>query len=38
MMKVFLPALRENHMGIDYDKIDYEFVDKWKDLRNGDKV
>lgn len=27
MMKVFLPAMRENHMGLDYDKINYEFVD-----------
>ena len=29
MMKEFLPALRDNRMGIDYDKINYEFVDKW---------
>jgi hypothetical protein len=27
MMRLFLPALRENRMGIDYDKINYEFVD-----------
>jgi [Skp1-protein]-hydroxyproline N-acetylglucosaminyltransferase len=27
MMRVFLPALREDHMGLDYDKIDYKFVD-----------
>ena len=27
MMKVFLPALRSNRMGIDYDKIDYRFKD-----------
>jgi [Skp1-protein]-hydroxyproline N-acetylglucosaminyltransferase len=27
MMKVFLPALRENHMGLDYDQINYEFKD-----------
>lgn len=27
MMRVFLPALRENHMGLDYDKIDFVFVD-----------
>jgi hypothetical protein len=27
MMRVFLPALREDHMGLDYDKIDYQFVD-----------
>ena len=30
MMKIFLPALRDNHMGIDYDKINYEFKDQWK--------
>jgi len=33
MMKEFLPALRDNRMGIDYDKIKYEFVDKWKDIK-----
>jgi hypothetical protein len=27
MMKVFHPALRENGMGLDYDKIDYEYKD-----------
>lgn len=27
MMRVFKPALRENGMGLDYDKIDYKFVD-----------
>lgn len=27
MMAVFMPALRPNRMGIDYDLIDYEFVD-----------
>jgi hypothetical protein len=27
MMRLFLPYLRPNGMGIDYDKIDYEFVD-----------
>ena len=27
MMRVFLPALREDHMGLDYNKIDYKFVD-----------
>jgi hypothetical protein len=27
MMCVFSPALRENHMGLDYDEIDYVFVD-----------
>ncbi|GKY91226.1 hypothetical protein MPSEU_000095200 [Mayamaea pseudoterrestris] len=30
MMEVFLPALRTNRMGIDYDKIDYVFVDPEK--------
>jgi hypothetical protein len=33
MMKVFLPALRENHMGLDYDKIDYVFVDPMPDKK-----
>jgi hypothetical protein len=27
MMSVFLPALRENRMGLDWSKIDYTFVD-----------
>jgi [Skp1-protein]-hydroxyproline N-acetylglucosaminyltransferase len=27
MMRVFLPALRENRMGLDWSKIDYTFVD-----------
>jgi [Skp1-protein]-hydroxyproline N-acetylglucosaminyltransferase len=27
MMRVFLPALRENHMGLDYEEISYKFVD-----------
>ena len=27
MVQVFMPALRKNRMGVDYDKIDYEFVD-----------
>lgn len=27
MMSIFLPALRSNRMGLDYDKIDYVFVD-----------
>ena len=27
MMEKFRPALRENGMGLDYDKIDFEFVD-----------
>lgn len=31
MMKEFLPAMRQNKMGLDYDKIHYQFVDKWKD-------
>jgi hypothetical protein len=30
MMKEFLPALRANHMGLDYDKISYEYVDAAK--------
>lgn len=30
MMKIFLPALRANHMGLDYDKISYEYVDDSK--------
>ena len=33
MMKEFQPHLRKNKMGIDYDEIDYEFVDP----RNGKK-
>ena len=35
MMKVFLPALRSDGMGIDYDKIDYEFKDPVPDEKNG---
>jgi hypothetical protein len=31
MMRVFMPALRENRMGIDYDKIDYVYVDADKE-------
>lgn len=31
MMRVFLPALREDHMGLDYDQIHYEFVDPTPD-------
>lgn len=31
MMKVFLPALRENRMGLDYDKIDFVYVDQSKE-------
>lgn len=27
MMKIFMPALRKDGMGLDYDKIDYEFKD-----------
>ena len=30
MMEIFMPALRPNGMGIDYDKIDFEFVDPKK--------
>jgi len=35
MMKVFLPALRSDGMGIDYDKIDYEFKDPAPDEKQG---
>ena len=35
MMKVFMPALRSDGMGIDYDKIDYEFKDPAPDEENG---
>jgi hypothetical protein len=31
MMKIFLPALREDGMGLDYDKIDYEYKDATPD-------
>jgi len=31
MMRVFMPALRDNHMGLDYSKINYEFVDPRKE-------
>jgi [Skp1-protein]-hydroxyproline N-acetylglucosaminyltransferase len=31
MMQVFLPALRENRMGLDYDKITFQFVDPGPD-------
>jgi hypothetical protein len=31
MMREFLPKLRPNGMGIDYDKINYKYVDQWKD-------
>eukprot|EP00957_Ditylum_brightwellii_P166361 12664644-Ditylum_brightwellii.AAC.1 len=30
MQNKFIPALRTNGMGIDYDKIDYKFVDNFK--------
>lgn len=30
MMQKFLPALRSNRMGLDYDKIDFEFVNPLK--------
>lgn len=33
MMQVFLPALRKNGMGLDYDKIDYIFVDPDKNQK-----
>ena len=29
MQKEFLPALRSNGMGLDYEKITYRFVNKW---------
>jgi len=35
MMKVFLPALRSDGMGIDYNKIDYEFKDPALNEENG---
>lgn len=38
MMKIFLPALRANKMGLDYNKIDYEFVDKWPDEPDNGRV
>jgi len=34
MMKVFKPALRKNRMGLDYDRIDYVYVDKWKNEKD----
>ena len=30
LMQILLPALRENRMGLDYDKINYEYVDPKK--------
>lgn len=30
MQKEFIPFLRPNEMGLDYDKITYRFQDKWK--------
>ncbi|KAL9187926.1 hypothetical protein ACHAXT_006304 [Thalassiosira profunda] len=33
MQKEFIPFLRDNEMGLDYDKITYRFVDKWKDKK-----
>ena len=30
MQKEFIPFLRENGMGLDYDRITYRFVDQWK--------
>mmetsp|Transcript_20679 Transcript_20679/g.48572 ORF Transcript_20679/g.48572 Transcript_20679/m.48572 type:complete len:625 (-) Transcript_20679:165-2039(-) len=30
MQKEFIPSLRRNGMGLDYDKITYRFVNKWK--------
>ena len=37
MMKVFLPALRSNGMGLDYDKITYKFVDPDKNNADTDQ-
>jgi [Skp1-protein]-hydroxyproline N-acetylglucosaminyltransferase len=37
MMKVFLPALRENGMGLDYKKIDYVFKDAWPSKKKEKK-
>jgi [Skp1-protein]-hydroxyproline N-acetylglucosaminyltransferase len=34
MMGVFLPALRQNRMGLDYDKINYVFVDPTPDKKD----
>lgn len=31
MMQAFMPALRQNGMGLDYDKIDYEYVHNYLD-------
>jgi hypothetical protein len=35
MMNVFLPALRPNRMGLDYEKINYEFVDPNPEVKNA---
>ncbi|KAL7539967.1 hypothetical protein ACHAWF_006557 [Thalassiosira exigua] len=36
MQKEFLPSLRSNGMGIDYNNITYRFVDKWKNEEDDD--
>lgn len=38
MMKIFKPALRENKMGIDYDKIDFEWKDPEPEKKPTGKV
>ena len=34
MQEEFVPYLRSNQMGIDYEKIQYRFVNKWKDEKD----
>lgn len=36
MMKIFKPALRDNRMGLDYEKINYQYVDQWKNEKDDD--
>lgn len=37
MMDKFMPALREDGMGVDYDQIEFEFVDEWPDEKDDDE-
>ena len=37
MQKEFIPFLRPNEMGLDYDRIRYRFVNKWKDKEKKEK-
>ena len=30
MQKEFIPSLRSNEMGLDYERISFRFVDEWK--------